>query len=255
MVIHNLMTNIALIRSEDSDQTLTEQLAQRWQLPIVTADSQTYDVYLRMTPDGLALTSRVLNHIRPFILDFNSGALYHRLKQIGKKQPLARAVGIKPGTYPNVLDATAGLGRDGMTLACLGCQVTLIERSPIMAILLEDALMRATVTPNKPVLYFADSYAYLQNLSKAHYPDVIYYDPMFPHRSKSALVKKEMQLLQALLPEETHDEAQFLSIALQHAQTRVVVKRPQWASPINGFKPSFQINTPQLRFDVYLCSN
>lgn len=253
MLIHSLISKTAILKTPTDDTIRSLQLAKRWKLPIVSESDENYDFYLSVTPDGIALTNRLLNHLRPFILDFNSGALYHRLKQMGKKQPLAKAIGIKPDAYPTVLDATAGLGRDGMALACLGCQVTLIERSPIMAILLEDALMRANITANKPTLYFADSCEYLHALPKTHYPDVIYYDPMFPHRPKSALVKKEMQLLQALLQEATDDEAQCLSVALQHAQKRVVVKRPQWAPPISGFKPSFQLSTPQLRFDVYLC--
>ena len=30
-------------------------------------------------------------------------------------------------------------------------------------------------------------------------PDVVYLDPMFPHREKSALVKKEMRVFQELV--------------------------------------------------------
>ena len=38
-----------------------------------------------------------------------------------------------------MLDATAGLGRDGYTLARSGAQVTLVERHPLIAALLRDA--------------------------------------------------------------------------------------------------------------------
>ena len=51
--------------------------------------------------------------------------------------------GIQPGIRPRVLDATAGLGRDAFVLARLGCTLTLIERQPLIAALLEDALQRA----------------------------------------------------------------------------------------------------------------
>ena len=42
-----------------------------------------------------------------------------------------------------MLDATAGLGRDAFVLASLGCQVTLIERVPAVAALLENGIERA----------------------------------------------------------------------------------------------------------------
>jgi len=77
-------------------------------------------------------------------IDFTSGAIAHRLRYGGGRgQALPRAVGMKGGKTPNVVDATAGLGRDAFLLASLGAQVTLIERSPQMHALLADALARA----------------------------------------------------------------------------------------------------------------
>src|SRR5690606_40499174 len=84
----------------------------------------------------------------PEFADFEEGALaYRRLHGGGRGQPVARAVGLKPGIYPKVLDATAGLGRDAFVLAALGCEVVMLERSPIIAALLEDALRRAMLEP------------------------------------------------------------------------------------------------------------
>src|SRR5690606_23122611 len=82
----------------------------------------------------------------PVFADFVEGALaYRRLHGGGRGQPVARAVGLKPGIYPKVLDATAGLGRDAFVLAALGCEVVMLERSPIIAALLDDALARAAL--------------------------------------------------------------------------------------------------------------
>lgn len=61
-------------------------------------------------------------------------------------------------------------------------------------------------------------------------PDVVYLDPMYPHRQKSALVKKEMRVFQSLVGND--DDADSLLIpAMTIAKRRVVVKRPNYASP------------------------
>lgn len=55
---------------------------------------------------------------------------------------LRRAVGtVESGAY--VLDATAGLGKDGFLLASYGLRVVMLERVPLVAMLLEDALEQA----------------------------------------------------------------------------------------------------------------
>lgn len=48
---------------------------------------------------------------------------------------------------PNVLDGTAGLGRDAFVLASLGCKVQMVERHPVVAALLDDGLKRAKSDP------------------------------------------------------------------------------------------------------------
>ena len=62
----------------------------------------------------------------------------------GKGQMIAKAVGIKGGIKPQILDATAGLGKDAFVLATLGCEMTLLERSPIIHQLLQDGIERAS---------------------------------------------------------------------------------------------------------------
>ena len=81
-------------------------------------------------------------------VDFVEGAVAHRRKfGGGRGQSIAKAVGLKSGAMPTVVDATAGLGRDAFVLASLGCKVTLIERSPVVAALLQDGLTRAAQDP------------------------------------------------------------------------------------------------------------
>ena len=80
----------------------------------------------------------------PVRVDFvEGGAAHRRLYGGGSGQMIAKAVGIAQGVRPRVLDATAGLGKDAFVLASLGCEMSLIERQPLIGALLEDGLARA----------------------------------------------------------------------------------------------------------------
>ena len=189
-------------------------------------------------------------------VDFVSGAVAHR-RQFGggSGQMIAKAVGIQPGVRPTVLDATAGLGRDAFVLAQLGCTLTLIERQPIIAALLEDGLCRAAQDAEvAPIvarlrLLHGDAIALMRQWHEVP-PQVIYLDPMFPHRDKSALVKKEMRLFRPLAGDDD-DAPALLEAALGLASHRVVVKRPRKAPPIAGPAPGYVLEGKSSRFDVY----
>jgi 16S rRNA (guanine1516-N2)-methyltransferase len=191
-------------------------------------------------------------------IDFLAPKTIYRLKHSShKKELLARAIGIKHNHKPSVLDATAGLGRDGFLLAYLGCEVTLIERSPAIAPILRDALTQALTHPLfahlKINLINTDAKKYLAALDPLSQalPDVIYLDPMYPHRTKSALVKKEMRMIRELVGDDV-DAPDLLQLALQRATQRVVVKRPRLAAPLGDLTATFSIEGSQQRFDIYL---
>ncbi|MFT5312090.1 MAG: 16S rRNA (guanine1516-N2)-methyltransferase [Paraglaciecola sp.] len=192
------------------------------------------------------------------LVDFASDALtFRRLQGRGKKEAIAKAVGFKGQTSWRVLDATAGLGRDAFVLANLGCHVDMIERSPIVAALLEDGLTRAEQDPelsrwlpDRMQLCHGIALELLTHWQGAQ-PDAVYLDPMFPHRKKTALVKKEMRLFQQLLgPDEDADN--LLEPALKLALKRVVVKRPSGAPYLAQHKPDIEYTGKANRFDVYL---
>ncbi len=190
----------------------------------------------------------------PVLVDFVTGKSAHR-RQFGggRGQPLARALGLKGGRAPSVIDATAGLGRDAFVVATLGCQVTLIERSQVIAALLEDGLQRAM--KDEATVEIASRMRLLQGdaaqLIKAQpRADVIYLDPMYPESSKKAQVKKEMQLFRHLVGPDLDSEA-LLEVALAHALKRVVVKRPAKAAPLDGPQPSADVSSPNTRYDLY----
>ena len=181
----------------------------------------------------------------PLFVDFASHDLGRR-REAGRQLPLARAVGVKGDHCPGVLDATAGLGRDAYTLYALGCAVTCVERSPVIAALLEDGLTRAGA---ELPLVVGDACEYITGLKADERPDVVYLDPMFPERRKSAAVKKEMQYMQALLGDD--DAGALFEAAMNCAQKRVVVKRPAHAPQVGG-KPNHSFEGKTVRFDVYL---
>lgn len=214
-------------------------------------------------------------------VDFLAGKKAHR-RQFGggKGQPLARAMGHLATGLPNIIDATAGMGGDSFVLASLGFNVHMIERSPIVAALLNDALTRAkqqlTDTQhtndlaelwtilNRLSLTNIDATDYLNDLknnamnsshTSQNRVDVVYLDPMYPEKKKVAATKKEMKALQTLVGPDL-DSEQLLNAALHVAQYRVVVKRPKHAAPLNcaslaNLQPTSQINSPNTRYDLY----
>lgn len=206
--------------------------------------------------DGLQIQQLGPQAPGPVRVDFVEGqAAHRRLFGGGNGQMIAKAVGIAQGIRPQVLDATAGLGKDAFVLASLGCQMTLIERQPLIAALLEDGLSRgrlhAEVAPivERMHLLPGNAIEHMRNW-QGEPPQVIYLDPMFPHRDKSALVKKEMRVFRPLVGDD-QDAPALLAAALALASHRVVVKRPRKAPVIEGAKPSHSIEGKSSRYDIY----
>jgi 16S rRNA (guanine1516-N2)-methyltransferase len=190
------------------------------------------------------------------------GLDYRRQKGGGRSERIARAVGLKAGKLPTVVDATAGLGVDAFVLASLGCEVTLLERVPAVSVLLRDGLARSHAYAaaqdeklegilGRMRLQHVEATTYLESLEEVDRPDVVYLDPMFPERKKSAAVKKEMQIFHKLVgPDE--DAGRLFNMALTRAAQRVVVKRPRVAPSLPGPRPSHVLEGKRNRYDVYL---
>lgn len=244
---------IAVFCETEQRRSEAAELASSLGLPY-TVSAENYAMLLVLTPERLELRQSGPHAPGGIAVDFASGLLrFRRLYGGGRKQPLAKAIGLKHNLCPTVLDATAGLGRDSFILATLGCTVQMIERSKIIAALLQDGLERARYIPeihpiiNRMTLIEGNSLT-LNHLPRK--PDVIYLDPMYPHRTKSALVKKEMRLLRAIVGDDI-DAPELLGWALSQRAERVVVKRPKGAPDIHGPSPTFVIKSKNSRFDVY----
>ena len=192
-------------------------------------------------------------------IDFVTGAVGHRLRfGGGRGQDLAKAMGLRAGKTPMIVDATAGLGRDSFLLASLGAQVILIERSEKMHALLVEGMNRAENEGgefreiiSRMTLMKGDAKDLIPELSG----EAILIDPMHPPRQKSALVKRELRQVREIVGTDD-DAADLVRIALAHAQNRVVLKWPPKADPIDGLKAcTHQILGKTTRYDVFMVNN
>ncbi len=220
--------------------------------------NQRYDLQLIFHDDLIELFDSELN--TTISIDFLKGPLAHR-QQFGggRGQAIAKAMGLKSGITPAILDTTAGLAGDAFVLATLGCAVTLLERSPIIFALIEDAVERASLSDKfqniikqgfNIINTDANDFITQQLATNSPKPDVIYIDPMYPERKKSARVKKDMQILQRLHGNDD-TTSQLLENALLYAKKRVVVKRPLHAETISKKMPNTCIKSKKTRYDIY----
>lgn len=220
---------------------------------------------LYFSPQGLTLIPIANVSSGVVRCEFVSGTNRHRSHYGGGNgQSIAKAVGVSGKFQPHVLDVTAGLGRDAFVLASLGCKLTLLERNPIVYKLLEDGLQRAQAAADsdpqldaivsKMQLLQEDCMQYLDALDKdalePNQPDIIYIDPMFPLRKKSAKVKKDMQALHKIVGTD-EDSGQIIDKALSKARYRVVIKRPAHAGFLADTKPTYSLNGKSTRFDIF----
>lgn len=220
------MSTVFLSSEAGIDPQSLQALAARWGLK---SDPQAA-LALVMTSERVELRKRDEPKLGAVAVDFVTGAMAHRRRYGGGRgEAVAKAVGIKGQWLPDVVDATAGLGRDAFVLACLGCRVRMFERHPVVAALLEDGLRRAYADPELGL--------WLAPRLTLHHGS-----------SLSALVKKEMRLFQLLVGAD-EDADGLLAPAL--ARCRVVVKRPDYAPPLAGVPAHSAITTKNHRFDLY----
>lgn len=193
------------------------------------------------------------------VVDFASGPMRQLVRSAGKSQPLAKAVGAAKSP-PYVLDATAGLGKDTLFLATVGCRVLALEKNPLVFALLEDGYRRGLedslvgeILRERVQFALGDSTEYLENVKPQEAPDVVYLDPMFPESKKSALPKKEMQIFRALIKEKI-DEPRLFEAAIAKAKIRVVVKRPSSSEPL-AEPITHRFDGKMVSYDSYLMSS
>ncbi len=171
------------------------QICDKWQL----VEDKSSPLALVLTDERLELRKLDEPKLGAIAVNFVDGTMAHRRKfGGGRGEAVAKAVGIKGDYLPTVIDATAGLGRDAFVLAAVGCKVLLVERNPIVAALLEDGLNRAYQDVEigsfmQERMILADVRDISQLDPQSQMAEVVYLDPMYPHKQKSALVKKKCE--------------------------------------------------------------
>lgn len=231
-----------------------ERLAAELSLPM-EAETPAGEAFLLLTVtmDGLELRDGASPRTKGVRADFSSIDLRTGARNLSRRQPLARAIG---RTARRVFDATAGLGHDAALLACMGYQVTAVERSPIIAALLKDGLARALADERyrealggRMRVIAGEAREILGGLEEV--PDAVYVDPMFPPKRKaSALAKKGVRLLRRVVGDD-EDAAELVEAAVARSVPRLVVKRPTSAGPIRP-GPTVSFTGKLVRYDVYV---
>ena len=249
---------IAVLCGDEASRDRAAALAERLGLPGGAvlgpgSDPEAGTLYLKASLQGASLVRDGMEVAGDF------SRLLPRLKQGAlQRELLVKAARVKGVERPRAVDATAGLGEDSLLLAAAGFEVTLCESDPVIAILLEDALARAA--GDEALAHIAarmrlvegDSRETLAALAAddATRPDVVYLDPMFPWRTKSAAVKKKFQLIHGLeRPCEPEAEESLMSAALAARPRKIVVKRPVKGPWLAGVKPSHAIAGKAVRYD------
>lgn len=253
-----LPLSIEAVASEQKlTQKIRKQLSQQYQQPLLVIDDKQQ---LTLLTNGVSVSP-----------EWNS--LQRRVVSAGRKSELLLQA-TKLTASSRVLDATAGFGHDSLILASSGAQLTLLERNPLMVLLLKYEQQMMAKQPNWQKLMArlhivcAESTEYMQPALTAcdlqaqtisHAFDVIYLDPMFPensyaHSSKGAKVGKHMQALHQIAePPSLKEEQALLSLALSFVAPggRVVVKRPIQAPVFASQAANESWQNDVVRFDAY----
>eukprot|EP00761_Pharyngomonas_kirbyi_P008509 gb/GECH01008520.1/.p1 GENE.gb/GECH01008520.1/~~gb/GECH01008520.1/.p1 ORF type:complete len:327 (+),score=80.42 gb/GECH01008520.1/:1-981(+) len=244
------------------------------------------DFILQVTDSYRVQLKRKNGKEGPVFSNFVSGIVGYRSTQtINPKSPLMRACSIKNKSRQNIhiWDGTAGLGSDGFLLANEGFNVTLMERDPVIFSLLEDGVIRGLSNKktketlvNRIQLLNLDSVEYMnqiieqqqKNINNSNnntenndsnhnskpLPDIVYLDPMYPHRKRSTIhpmPRKQIQCLRAWIGRRYHaDDDVILDAARRCAQHRVILKRPKYVD--RRPETDFSYQGRDIRYDVFL---
>jgi len=246
-----LSKRIGVCAADAASALRAQDIAKRLELPFVTQTDE-IDVAL-MVSESQAWMRRLTQPVLDWHIDFLSPAYREkRAKRTRKNDTLARAIGLHKKASSRVLDMSAGLGKDAYWIAYCGASVTLIERNPILAFLLKEAIDALRADPiegaigERMTVIHTDAVSFLETINAGQF-DVAYYDPMFMPRRKSALVKKDMQIMHDLLGEDPAD--QLVEKALAKIPC-LVVKRAK-SDPVYHASLHHDAQTGTTRYEIY----
>lgn len=162
---------------------------------------------------------------KPIHVDFFETQLSRQALKTSRKDLICRALGLKTN-QKHLIDFTAGMGKDSFIVSKYFEKVTLVERNPIVYLLLEDGFRRLTETHKelgqKFTLSFQEAEAFLTT-EPINPESVFYFDFMFSDKKSKS--HKEMFLLKHLTKNDEHiHEETLLNLALSKMPQRMVLK-------------------------------
>ena len=156
-------------------------------------------------------------------------SLYYRLISTTSKDPLIRAIGLHKQKKLKILDCTGGLGVDSAVMAQFGANVTVLEGSKAIYDRLIQNLALVKSYPLKKSLvieaHHSEALEWIKNNDIKLF-DVIYCDPMFPHKKKSAKPKQSMQELAQITPYNEKSSDLLIQNLIDLKPKKLVIKRP-----------------------------
>lgn len=156
-----------------------------------------------------------------------------------------------------ILDLSGGFGGDSLLMSLQGYAVTIVERLPLMAVLIEEAFNRLSRQQwqgrdqwQLPTVVNQDALEFVAQDGAGLF-DCLYFDPMFPEkRKRSARSNKQMQFLQAFAGTD-EDSVKVVRHLVDSGFNRLAVKRPSYARPL--FEPiTAQFSSKLVHYDVYI---
>ena len=238
--------SIVSVRINRRYELLCRQFANQLAAPVLRAgDPVETNFLIEFNRHGPVLYCLSLPYRQPFQIDFARVRKNGPGKAAGP-DPLLRAIGAQAKT---VVDVTAGWASDAVHLARCGLTVIAVEKNHLVVAMLMYAYGACLDEQLKTRLEIvhADGAEYLRTMTNS--PDVVYLDPMYPPKSKSAAVKKPLAILQMLVGP-AGNAAVLFEQAMSQARRRVVVKRPHHAPPIYPGKVG-ETRGKLVRFDIY----
>lgn len=248
------MQTVAILKTPSADLEILKAVEDFTHMTVHSDVDENVPFYLRVEGRRLQMLVTGSKGL-PIEVDFLSGEWEFKIKTLGKNQLIYKAIGLDRGT--TVMDATAGFGQDAFTFLLKGCQVTAIEKNPVIFLLLKNGMDRAFETKkwanlrDKLVLLNEGALNAFQNVSVA--PDAIYLDPMYAEATDKSKSKKEMEFLKIFL-NATDQSQSLLTAALQAAGKRVVIKRPIQSEFLYP-KPTHSFKGRSTRYDMYITNN
>ena len=150
----------------------------------------------------------------------------------------------------SILDCTAGFGRDAYLLSKLGYMVTMIEKNPIVSLVVKNAL--ENINQERLSLYHGDSLDFLRHTNTEY--DYIYFDFMFKKAKTKSLASKHDETLRCIGYREPSEE-RLIQLAQQMCKKSVIVKGPKNSIKSNTLKANHRIQTKLLNYDIFISSN